>query len=364
MKKLCILVVPLFLAGCGLPPAFAIASYAIDGILLLTKGKTSTDLAISMVAQQDCAMWRIVQGKEICTDYEIIAPDEDGIVLVEADIDTDGDETAFGSIEVAALETGAGEQSSATIRNSANPFGTPTFRKKAGKHAVRKDIPSRAFSQPSPTYRKAKTAIPTTADALPAQSLPAGIAPVESLPVETTPVVTTPVDNSPFIGKLPVKVSALSDIPGASETPELKIVQTSIHPDIDAAQQMAALGVAGDMAPETKSFVRVSRRSAILVKNTVLPKAGPGVEKGKFLVLGSFANKTNADRFSAGLSGFDTMVISASVKGKTYYRVLLNSLSDQSLAQAKRHVAQTGSQAWSVTLCHDGESQIFCPVGS
>ncbi|MBT5658692.1 MAG: hypothetical protein HOJ02_00915 [Rhodospirillaceae bacterium] len=356
MKKLCILVVPLFLAGCGLPPAFAIASYAIDGILLLTKGKTSTDLAISVVAQQDCAMWRIVQGREICTDYEIVAPGEDGIALAEASTtdeaatDIDSDETAFGSVDVAALEVGTGEQSTTAVRNSVSPFGTPTFRKKTSRRAVRKDIPSRSFSQPSPTYRKAKTVIPTTA---------------EALPTKIAPTVITPVDNSPLVGEIPVKVSALSDIPVVSETSDDKIVLTSVQPDIEASQQMAALGIADDMAPVDEPFVRVSRRSAILVKNTVLPKAGAGVEKGKFLVLGSFANKTNADRFSSELSGFDTVVISASVKGKTYYRVLLNSLSDQSPAQTRRYAAKAiETQAWSVTLCHDGESQISCPAGS
>jgi len=358
MKKLCILVVPLFLAGCGLPPAFAIASYAVDGILLLTSGKTSTDHAISLVAQKDCAMWRIIQGREICTDYEIVEPGEDGIALAEASTDIDGDETVggfpAGAIEVAALETGDADQSSTVVRTSVSPFGAPTFREKTRERTVRKDVPSRVFSQPSPTYRKAKTVIPTTAKALP----------TEISPIETTPVATMPVDNGLLVGEIPVKVSALPDIPAVSETSDDRIVLTSVHPDIEAAQQMAALGVAGDMAPETESLVRVSRRSAILVKNTVLPKADPAIEKGKFLVLGSFANKTNADRFSSGLTGFDTMVISADVMGKTYYRVLLDPMSDQSLAQAKRYVAKTGLQAWSVTLCHDGESETSCPVGS
>ena len=334
MKKLCILVLPLFLAGCGLPPAFAIASYAVDGILLLTSGKTSTDHAISIVAQQDCAMWRIIQGEEICTDYQVIEPGEDGIALAEADIDADS--SADGTIEVAALETSG---------PSDKAFGTPTFRKKkASTYTAREDVPSRSFGKPSPTYRKAKSATPTTAEVLPA--------------------AVTPVDTGPLVGEIPVKVSTLSDIPAVPRSSEVRIVETSVHPDIEAAHQMAALGIADDSTPVAEPLVRVSRRSAILVKNTVLPKVDPGIEKGKFLVLGSFADKTYADRFSSGLTGFDTMVISADVMGKTYYRVLLDPVSDQSLAQAKRHVAKTGSQAWSVTLCHNGESETSCPAGS
>ena len=63
------LLVVLPLAGCTLPPALAIASYAADGVLLLASGKTSTDHFISMVEKRNCAVWRVVKNESICQDH-------------------------------------------------------------------------------------------------------------------------------------------------------------------------------------------------------------------------------------------------------------------------------------------------------
>jgi len=53
--------------GCVLPPAVAIASYAIDVGSFVATGKTATDHAVSAVAQQDCALMRVFEGS-ICID--------------------------------------------------------------------------------------------------------------------------------------------------------------------------------------------------------------------------------------------------------------------------------------------------------
>lgn len=65
-KNLAIIGIPLFLGGCGLPPAISVASWALDGVSYLATGKSVTDHAISEVAQQDCALFRVVQGLEVC----------------------------------------------------------------------------------------------------------------------------------------------------------------------------------------------------------------------------------------------------------------------------------------------------------
>lgn len=65
-KTLAMIGLPLFLGGCGLPPALSAASWALDGISYLASGKSVTDHAISEVAQQDCALFRVVQGRELC----------------------------------------------------------------------------------------------------------------------------------------------------------------------------------------------------------------------------------------------------------------------------------------------------------
>lgn len=59
------------LSGCLLPPAVMIASYVADGVVLLASGKTIPDHALSSVTEQDCALFRFVQGNDICTDIEL-----------------------------------------------------------------------------------------------------------------------------------------------------------------------------------------------------------------------------------------------------------------------------------------------------
>jgi hypothetical protein len=61
-------------AGCVLPPALSIASLVADGISAAGSGKTVTDHAISLLAHEDCRMWRLLQGKSICqADTTVVA---------------------------------------------------------------------------------------------------------------------------------------------------------------------------------------------------------------------------------------------------------------------------------------------------
>lgn len=76
MQRFAALLVPVFVTGCALPPAYTIASFAADGISYLATGKSTTDHALSIVAQEDCAMLRALREKAICV------PDHDFPVLV------------------------------------------------------------------------------------------------------------------------------------------------------------------------------------------------------------------------------------------------------------------------------------------
>lgn len=57
----------LLTGACGVPVAVSAASYAADGGMLAASDKTSTDHVYSVVTKQDCAMWRILRGRPICT---------------------------------------------------------------------------------------------------------------------------------------------------------------------------------------------------------------------------------------------------------------------------------------------------------
>lgn len=57
----------LLTGACGVPAAVSAASYAADGGLLATSDKTSTDHVYSVITKQDCAIWRVFKGRQICT---------------------------------------------------------------------------------------------------------------------------------------------------------------------------------------------------------------------------------------------------------------------------------------------------------
>ncbi len=54
------------LGACSIPVPLKVVSWGLDGIAYLTMEKSVTDIGISLVAQQDCALWRGITGEQIC----------------------------------------------------------------------------------------------------------------------------------------------------------------------------------------------------------------------------------------------------------------------------------------------------------
>ncbi len=54
------------LGACSIPVPLKFMSWGLDAIAYLTAEKSVTDLGISLVVQQDCALWRGVTGEQIC----------------------------------------------------------------------------------------------------------------------------------------------------------------------------------------------------------------------------------------------------------------------------------------------------------
>jgi len=78
------LLAPLLLAGCGLPIGVQIASLFADGISVLATDKTLTDHGISAVTKKDCALWRGIEGEDICQEVK----DNDVVVAETKRIET------------------------------------------------------------------------------------------------------------------------------------------------------------------------------------------------------------------------------------------------------------------------------------
>ena len=72
-RVLVVVIGGLFLAGCAIPVPLQIASWALDGFSLLATNKSVTDHGISMVAQQDCALWRGVTEGAVCREDDPMA---------------------------------------------------------------------------------------------------------------------------------------------------------------------------------------------------------------------------------------------------------------------------------------------------
>ena len=98
--RLGVVLLPLFVAACGLPPAVTVASFAIDAISLAVSEKTVADHALSQITQKDCAIWRRLMGDQLCID-------EDSAFAVAA---ADGQPTAGGadSADLGAIITASG----------------------------------------------------------------------------------------------------------------------------------------------------------------------------------------------------------------------------------------------------------------
>ena len=62
----------LCLGGCSLLPVqFQVASWAADGLSLITTQKSLSDHSLSFVTQKDCAIWRGFIEGNICRKHEV-----------------------------------------------------------------------------------------------------------------------------------------------------------------------------------------------------------------------------------------------------------------------------------------------------
>lgn len=142
----------LSLSGCAVPTAVTIASFAADGVSYIATGKSTTDHALSVIAQEDCAMMRALEERAICT------PERKSRVLT-ATAEPDG------KYPPQAIRPGAVVKSpviAPTVWNfplisketvsRADPPGSPQL--------VAKDIPARPIVTPSAPVRIVKRLLP------------------------------------------------------------------------------------------------------------------------------------------------------------------------------------------------------------
>ena len=75
LRRLLIIVCPLFVGACALPLPLQLAAWAADGISYLMTSKSMSDHGLSAAVGQDCAVHRAITEGAICredTDSEAV----------------------------------------------------------------------------------------------------------------------------------------------------------------------------------------------------------------------------------------------------------------------------------------------------
>ncbi|NNE85562.1 MAG: hypothetical protein HKN28_16485 [Alphaproteobacteria bacterium] len=110
----------LFLSGCAVPPAVAVASLAANGVSFAATGKSTTDHAISAVAGEDCALLRVASEKPVC--------DPNGEVLVALEVTETPDADWYVDLETGGSTSAGLSTANAPITLFAKGAATPARR--------------------------------------------------------------------------------------------------------------------------------------------------------------------------------------------------------------------------------------------
>jgi len=249
---------PLMLGGCAaVPPLVGAVAYAVDGFSLLVSGKTTTDHAVSALAEQDCRLWRLIMFEPACQPF-----DENAIAI-------------------------------AAIEAEAQPL-----------RPVAENEPVIA-RQPSPQV--ALSALVPNPGPAPAARVPSIAQPAKSvaLPVAKPPVA--------------------SDTPTASR--------------VIAAKPAATPAV------------------ATVVPAAAAAPAGKVAAKERYLVLGSFRQRENAEVLAKSLIDLGAVITDPAPGVSQFHRVVLGPLNSMTMPAVRQDVAAYGvTGAWQATLCLDANA--------
>lgn len=290
----------LFLQGCALPLPIQIAAWAIDGVSLLTTRKSITDHGLSMVAGEDCALWRGLAGNAIC-----IGDDPGAVTLVAENGEAvDADPDALPTFEMAAgepVDTAAGEPVDTAV--------LPVSARTAG------DTSSRVVLWLDPP----QPASPPKA----ASDLQEIVAAWASFPRQTgraVPVATAP--------------SAESKVSGA--------VRPAVIPAV-----VSAAGGEGHL-DAAKSAVPVATPGRVRLAS------GARAPSGTYYVIGSFRDLVNARQLAERHGNLTPSVVTAALDGAVVFRVVVGPYSADDRHAGRRLLFQAGIyDAWAITLDPD-----------
>lgn len=315
MKKILVVAAPLLLSACGGPVELTVAKLAGDLISYVTTGKSTTDHAVSVVADRDCALHRPLFSDDICKDDDTILAEQASALAVMGEPDIKQE------IRTARPEIYA-------VNAPAEDWSRPASPSSVSKTVVKTDLPPRA--------PEAKTA----------------------------EQVSEPVSE--------VKVAAASD-----ELPSRTMAQYARTNDPLNVEAEANAAIAGYVPTESPADVAGETQTAALADTTIMSDTVERVTKpvetdansdamagdvltvplpGEYVVLASFSNQARAHSALELYHEYQPRLISAKVKGRDYLRVAVGPLSSEHANDLRLLAAKKGvKDPWIVGIAPIGE---------
>lgn len=311
VRTFAVLVPLILLNACALPAVYSIATLAVDGISYATSGKGLSDHAISVVANEDCAMWRVFVARPICRDADVPKT-------------TVAAAPAAGESEVLAVVLGVapaagGPMAPETIVALATEFGE--FEVTAAAFAA---IPAAGGSM------VAATPEPDGSEVMVALALAPAVR--GSMAPETATTETP--------AEMPaVAASAANRLTATWATKPEPLAATIETPATTAAP--------ADRGTAAKP-VQLAALAALLPEREAKPKPG------RFVVLGSYLKEANArDAMKRG-HGFAPRMVRVRVDGRLFHRVVSGPYARDAIGTMRRTLIGEGfPDAWAATLCQD-----------
>ncbi|WP_297119485.1 SPOR domain-containing protein [Thalassospira sp.] len=320
MRKILVVAAPLALSACGGPIELTVAKLAGDLISYVSTGKSTTDHAVSFVAEQDCALHRPLLEQDICKDEETVLAEEAAALAV---------------------------------------MGEPEIKQEI--RAARPEIyavnaPAEDWSRPSTTAAKSNVIVTT------------------NLPPLAPKKNTDDVVADAKAPSAPVEVASARDQIEAEDVPVALGDLGPIDPQVEADAAVAGY-VDDKRLPEVaapKETVTAALTDPVTMKDSVDAVAKP-VEApldgealagddlavplpGDYVVLASFADEARATKALGIYAEYQPRLLNAEVQGKPYLRVAVGPLSAEHARDLRLLAAKKGvKDPWIVGVMATGE---------
>ncbi|OSQ29093.1 SPOR domain-containing protein [Thalassospira sp. MCCC 1A03138] len=310
MKKILAVVAPLALAACGGPVELTVAKLAGDLISYVTTGKSTTDHAVSAVAERDCALHRPLFEEDVCHDNVVL---DDAVALAEP-----GAPSVKQKIRDA-------EPAIYAVNAPGEDWSNPKAGARTSAVIVKTDLPPRPVIHDEVSHDEV-AAVPASA-------------PVEIASAQDQ--FTPDYDRTPLRNEGPLDPQGEADAAVAGYVAPPK----SVAPV--AKTQTAALTDTGIMTDEV---------SVIAQENAAQDKLVAVPLPGDYVVLASFADQLRAQNALSLYSEYQPRLISATVKGREYLRVAVGPLSHEHAKDLRHLAAKKGvKDPWIVGIDAAGE---------